>query len=66
MFGSGVKYLWLSETHVLLEELRKYKNLSVAKVALTAFCWHFWYISEILVGLSLFDGRVEVDVKLQN
>jgi len=48
---------------LLLEELRKYPNMVVTKAASTAFGRHLWYISEILVGLSLFDDKIGADVK---
>jgi hypothetical protein len=48
---------------LLIEELGHYPNATVANAALTAFSRHLWYFSEILVGLSLFDDRIEVDVK---
>src|SRR5678815_1290095 len=48
---------------LLLEELSKYLNMRVAKVASTAFGRHTWYVSEILVSLSLFNDRIGVDVK---
>ena len=47
----------------LLEELSKYPNMRVTKVASTEFGRHTWYVSEILAGLSLFDDRIVVDVK---
>ena len=48
---------------LLLEELSKYPNMRVTKVASTEFGRHIWYASEILAGLSLFDDRIVVDVK---
>src|SRR5688572_32085651 len=37
--------------------------MRVAKVASTTFGRHIWYVSEILVSLSLFDNKIVVDVK---
>src|SRR5688572_9378813 len=48
---------------LLLQELSKYLNVRVAKVASTTFGRHIWYVSEILVSLSLFNNRIVVDVK---
>ena len=48
---------------LLLEELSKYLNMRVAKVASTAFGRHIWYVKEIFVSTSLFDDRIGVDVK---
>jgi hypothetical protein len=48
---------------LLLEQLGKYPTSKVAKAASTAFSRHLWYLSEILIGLSLFDDRIESEVK---
>jgi len=45
---------------LLLEELSKYLNMRVTKVASTTFGRHIWYVSEILISLSLFDNRIVV------
>jgi len=42
----------------------RYPNMTVAKAASTTFSQHLWYISDILVDLSLFDNRIGTDVKL--
>jgi hypothetical protein len=67
MFDSGMRLLCLLERPLndilLLEELNKYPNVTVAKAASTALSRHLWYFSEILVGLSLFDDRIGADVK---
>ena len=48
---------------LLLKELSKYPNVTVANADSKAFSRHFWYFSEILVGLSLFNERMAADVK---
>lgn len=49
----------------LLEALGSYPNRSVAQAATDTFNRHLWYFSEILIGLSFFDSRIESDVKKQ-
>ena len=49
----------------LLEALDKYPNRVVAKAASESFGRHLWYFSEILVGLSFFDDRIEMELKAQ-
>lgn len=51
---------------LLLEELSKYSNVTVAKAASTALGRHLWYFSEILVGLSLFDDRTAWTGRCEN
>ena len=48
-----------------LKELVAYKNSNeiVCKAAVKSFSRHLWYLSETLVGLALFDSRVNVDIK---
>lgn len=45
------------------EKLGKYPMPAMAKAATNAFHRHLWYLSEHLVGLALFDPRVECSVK---
>jgi len=40
-----------------------YPNKTTAKAARDTFSRHFWYFSEILVGLSFFDDRIGADVR---
>ena len=47
----------------LLKAIYTYQDKEVSQVALTAFSRHLWYLSETLVGLSLFDDSVTVDEK---
>jgi len=51
---------------LLIEKLTKYPNTAVAQAASTVFCWHLWYFSKMLVGLSFFDERIWANVKTQN
>ena len=46
-----------------LQQLENYPNRPIANVASSALCRHLWYLSEILVGLALFDDRIDDDVK---
>ncbi len=49
----------------LLQRLESYKetNEAVAKAAIKSFSGHLWYLSEILVGLALFDNDVSAEMK---
>jgi hypothetical protein len=47
----------------MLGEIQDYPNRVVADAATKAFRRHLWYFSEHLVGLALFDPRVECSVK---
>lgn len=51
----------------LLQSLIEYKHiqLDVANAALEKLKLHLWYLSEHLIGLSFFDERIAVDVKLK-
>jgi len=42
----------------LLELLTNYSNKTIATTARNTFSRHFWYFSEMLVGLSFFDDRI--------
>lgn len=46
-----------------LKAIHTYPDKEVSQVALTAFSRHLWYLSETLVGLSLFDDSVTFDEK---
>jgi len=46
-----------------LQALENYPNRTIVKAATSTFCRHLWYFSEILVGLSFFDDRIDADVK---
>ena len=46
-----------------LKDLFSYHDQEISKLALTAFSRHLWYLSETLVGLSLFDPSVSDDDK---
>jgi len=50
----------------LLQKLVNYKrtNKTVASAALKVFMRHLWYVSETLVGLSLFDDEVDDETKI--
>jgi len=50
----------------LLHKLVDYKktNKTVASAALKVFMRHLWYVSETLVGLSLFDDEVDDETKV--
>jgi len=49
----------------LLESLTNYPNRTIVKAAKDTFSRHLWYCSEMLVGLSFFDDRIETDVRTQ-
>jgi hypothetical protein len=42
-----------------------YPNLVIREAAAKAFRHHLWFFSEHLVGLALFDSRVDVTIKKQ-
>lgn len=46
-----------------LKAIHTYQDKEVSQVASTAFSRHLWYLSETLVGLSLFDDAVTVNDK---
>ena len=46
-----------------LKALHSYPDKEVSNAALTAFSRHLWYLSETLIGLSLFCDSVTVDEK---
>jgi hypothetical protein len=49
----------------LLKQLQVYPNLVIREAAVKAFRRHLWFFSEHLVGLALFDPRVDVAIKKQ-
>ena len=46
-----------------LISLKSYPDEGVAKVAFNGFSQHLWYLSEILVGFSLFDKEITCEEK---
>jgi hypothetical protein len=51
----------------LLKQLIAYKttNETIAIAAITSFSRHLWYLSETLVGLSLFDSAISEEMKAE-
>jgi hypothetical protein len=48
-----------------LKQLAQYSNPVIRQAAMTAFSRHLWYLSEVMVGLALFDSDVELEQKKQ-
>ena len=49
---------------LFIKQVTVYSNAIIKKAALTAFSRHLWYLSEIMVGLSFFDPKVDPDHKV--
>ncbi|KAG7177973.1 hypothetical protein Hamer_G028939, partial [Homarus americanus] len=47
----------------LMKVLKEYPHEKVAHAAQAAISRHLWYLSEHLIGLSLFDGRIDTETK---
>jgi len=44
-------------------ELLKYPHEAIFSTSSKTLGLHLWYLSEVLVGLALFDSRVSVEMK---
>lgn len=51
----------------LIQSLEDYKktNQKISEVCLTVFARHYWYLSDILVGLAFFDDRIDDETKVE-
>ena len=49
---------------LFIKQVTVYSNAIIKQAALTAFSRHLWYLSEIMVGLSFFDPKVDPDQKV--
>ncbi|KAG7171131.1 hypothetical protein Hamer_G013936 [Homarus americanus] len=47
----------------LMKVLKEYPHEKVAHAAQAAISRHLWYLSEHLIGLSLFDDRIDTETK---
>ncbi|KAG7162607.1 hypothetical protein Hamer_G031607, partial [Homarus americanus] len=47
----------------LIKVLKEYPHEKVAHAAQAAISRHLWYLSEHLIGLSLFDDRIDTETK---